>query len=71
MVKDTQTVIQYGSLPPLSIYEVPNADKRYREFNELVNMNADELTEWLGSDESAGAGWSKDDGSGETIGHER
>ncbi|KAK4550201.1 hypothetical protein LTR36_003168 [Oleoguttula mirabilis] len=41
-----------------------------QEFNELVNMSADELQEWLGSEESAGAGWSKDDGSGETIGHE-
>jgi len=34
-------------------------------------MTAQELKDWLGSDESAGAGWSKDDGSGETIGHER
>lgn len=34
-------------------------------------MSADELKEWLGSDESIGAGWDKDDGSGETIGHER
>lgn len=42
-----------------------------REFNELVNMSADELQEWLGSEESTGSGWSKDDGSGETIGHER
>ena len=43
----------------------------YREFNELVNMTAKDLTDWLGSEESVGAGWSKDDGSGETIGHER
>jgi hypothetical protein len=41
-----------------------------REFNELVNMTASELQDWLGSDESVGAGWSKDDGSGETIGYE-
>lgn len=34
-------------------------------------MTADELKDWLGQEESAGAGWSKDDGSGETIGHER
>jgi len=34
-------------------------------------MSADELKEWLGSEESTGSGWSKDDGSGETIGHER
>lgn len=34
-------------------------------------MTADELKDWLGKEESAGAGWDKDDGSGETIGHER
>jgi len=42
-----------------------------REFNELVNMTPSELKDWLGSDDSTGAGWSKDDGSGETVGHER
>ncbi|KAG8622977.1 hypothetical protein KVT40_007953 [Elsinoe batatas] len=41
-----------------------------KEFGELVNMTAGELEKWLGQEESAGAGWSKDDGSGETIGHE-
>lgn len=41
-----------------------------REFNELVNMTSDELEEWLGKDESAGAGWSKGDGSGESVGHD-
>ncbi|PNS20438.1 hypothetical protein CAC42_5888 [Sphaceloma murrayae] len=41
-----------------------------KEFGELVNMSAKELEEWLGKEESAGAGWSKDDGSGETVGHE-
>jgi len=43
----------------------------YREFNEIINMSAKDLKEWLGSEESTGAGWSKDDGSGETIGHDR
>ncbi|KAK4984381.1 hypothetical protein LTR50_006636 [Elasticomyces elasticus] len=33
-------------------------------------MSAKELKAWLGSDDSTGSGWSKDDGSGETIGHE-
>ncbi|KAK4980818.1 hypothetical protein LTR66_010344 [Elasticomyces elasticus] len=33
-------------------------------------MSAKELKGWLGSDDSTGSGWSKDDGSGETIGHE-
>jgi len=40
------------------------------EFNELVNMSAKELTAWLKEEDSSSAGWSKDDGSGETIGHE-
>lgn len=34
-------------------------------------MSAKDLKDWLGSEESTGAGWSKDDGSGETIGHDR
>lgn len=33
-----------------------------REFNQLVNMSPDELKDWLGSEESTGSGWSKDDG---------
>jgi hypothetical protein len=42
-----------------------------REFNELVNMTADELEEWLQSDASNKTGWAKSDGSGESVGHER
>lgn len=34
-------------------------------------MDAVELTDWLSRPESAGSGWAEDDGSGETIGHER
>ncbi|KAF2157717.1 hypothetical protein K461DRAFT_290007 [Myriangium duriaei CBS 260.36] len=41
-----------------------------KEFGELINMSASELKDWLKQEDSAGAGWSKDDGSGETIGHE-
>jgi hypothetical protein len=33
-------------------------------------MTAPELTEWLKSESSTSSGWSKDDGSGESIGHE-
>ena len=33
-------------------------------------MTVDELDEWLKGDKSKKAGWSKDDGSGEAIGHE-
>ncbi|EOD49744.1 putative dna-binding protein [Neofusicoccum parvum UCRNP2] len=49
---------------------VKDAETVVEEFNELVNMSAKELKDWLGSEESTGSGWSKDDGSGETIGHE-
>ncbi|KAI8961071.1 hypothetical protein F5Y11DRAFT_348823 [Daldinia sp. FL1419] len=40
------------------------------EFNELVNMSASDLETWLKEESSESAGWGKDDGSGETIGHE-
>ncbi|KAF4309014.1 hypothetical protein GTA08_BOTSDO02401 [Botryosphaeria dothidea] len=50
---------------------VKDAQTVIEEFNQLVNMSPDELKDWLGSEESTGSGWSKDDGSGETIGHER
>lgn len=43
----------------------------YREFNELVNMTASELKEWLKGGDSTSSGWSKEDGSGETVGHDR
>ncbi|MCJ1334800.1 hypothetical protein MMC09_000065 [Bachmanniomyces sp. S44760] len=33
-------------------------------------MSAQELEEWLKGEASQGSGWSKDDGSGESIGHE-
>ncbi|KEQ86165.1 hypothetical protein M438DRAFT_344552 [Aureobasidium pullulans EXF-150] len=49
---------------------VKDNDTVIKEFNELVNMSPDQLKEWLGGEDSAGAGWSKDDGSGETVGHE-
>ncbi|OTA65447.1 hypothetical protein K449DRAFT_268495 [Hypoxylon sp. EC38] len=41
-----------------------------QEFNELVNMSASDLETWLKKGSSESAGWSKSDGSGETIGHE-
>lgn len=43
------------------------------EFNELVNMTADELETWLKSDDSRSAGWPKDEGEGEggeSVGHD-
>lgn len=55
----------------MNLYHINPSLTSRREFNELVNMTAKELTDWLGQEESAGAGWDKDDGSGETIGHER
>ena len=40
------------------------------DFNEVVNMTADELEKWLKGSKSKKAGWQKDDNSGEAIGHE-
>ena len=56
---------------PTIVKMVKDNETVIEEFNELVNMSAKELEEWLGKDESAGAGWAKADDSGETIGHER
>ncbi|PPJ57584.1 hypothetical protein CBER1_04786 [Cercospora berteroae] len=50
---------------------VKDNDTVIEEFNDIVNMSAKDLQDWLDSEESTGAGWDKDDGSGETIGHER
>ncbi|RPA96171.1 hypothetical protein L873DRAFT_1836873 [Choiromyces venosus 120613-1] len=44
---------------------------RLQEFNELVNIDASELSGWLKADASMSSGWPKSDGSGETVGHER
>ena len=41
-----------------------------KEFNEIVNMTASELEKWLKSNDSQSAGWSKDDGGGESVGHD-
>ena len=41
-----------------------------REFNNVVNMTVPELEKWLKSADSKQAGWSKDDGGGESIGHD-
>lgn len=40
------------------------------DFNHVVNMSASELETWLESNDSTGAGWPKDDGSGESVGHD-
>ncbi|KIW87666.1 uncharacterized protein Z519_11640 [Cladophialophora bantiana CBS 173.52] len=42
-----------------------------KDFNDTFNMTADELEEWLEGSASREPGWSKDDDSGDTIGHER
>ncbi|GFZ45789.1 hypothetical protein JCM24511_03519 [Saitozyma sp. JCM 24511] len=41
-----------------------------KDFNELVNMTADELDAFLKTEGSESTGWSKSDGSGESVGHE-
>ena len=33
-------------------------------------MTAQELEEWLKEEQSQSSGWSKEDGDGETVGHE-
>ncbi|KAH0288536.1 hypothetical protein KCU62_g5084, partial [Aureobasidium sp. EXF-3399] len=63
-------MIMFSVDAPFAPSAVKDNDTVIKEFNELVNMGPDELKEWLGGEDSAGAGWSKDDGSGETIGHE-
>ena len=40
------------------------------DFNESVNMTAEELEAWLKSDDSNSAGWPKENGNGETVGHD-
>ncbi|WWC60849.1 uncharacterized protein I303_103425 [Kwoniella dejecticola CBS 10117] len=40
------------------------------DFNEIVNMTADELEEFLKTEGSETTGFQKEDGSGESIGHE-
>ncbi|KAK4565292.1 hypothetical protein LTR86_003909 [Recurvomyces mirabilis] len=70
MVKDDETVIEYVRRPTTYLLSISSTYMFTREFNDLVNMSAKELQDWLGKEESAGAGWDKDDGSGETIGHE-
>jgi hypothetical protein len=71
MVKDTHTVIELVPASASNRNAHPILTSSYREFNELVNMNADELKEWLKGDDSSSSGWQRDDNSGETIGHER
>lgn len=68
MVKDNETVIQYLRRRLLSLCIGLMSS---REFNELVNMTARELETWLKEEQSEASGWSKDDGSGETVGQER
>lgn len=67
MVKDDEIVIEYVVLDPNRVVALNES----REFNELVNMTAGELEEWLKQEQSENSGWGKGDGSGETVGHER
>ncbi|RMY94254.1 hypothetical protein D0864_05556 [Hortaea werneckii] len=71
MVKDDETVIQQVHNTRCSpLKPRPANNKKSREFNDLVNMTANELKDWLQQSSSEKAGWSKDDGSGESVGHE-
>ncbi|KAM0790879.1 hypothetical protein ACM66B_004719 [Microbotryomycetes sp. NB124-2] len=48
---------------------VKSEDQVIEEFNNYVNMTADELEEWLQTEESTGAGWTSDGGD-ESVGHQ-
>lgn len=67
MVKDDETVITFEPLSPYNESTLTSTS----EFNDLVNMSASDLEKWLKEEDSTESGWSKDDGSGETVGHER
>ncbi|OQE23233.1 hypothetical protein PENSTE_c009G01840 [Penicillium steckii] len=47
---------------------VKDSETVIEEFNELVNMTANELRDWLKQEQSQEAGWQGE--SGETVGHE-
>ncbi|OCT48874.1 putative dna-binding protein [Cladophialophora carrionii] len=49
---------------------VKSKDEVIEDFNNTVNMTAEELEQWLKGPGSQESGWSKDDGSGESVGHE-
>jgi Protein of unknown function (DUF3140) len=66
-VKDEQMLISYATLCFLKDYRLLTMASS--EFNELVNMSASELEEWLKEEQFTSSGWAKDDGSGETIGY--
>ncbi len=65
-MKDNETVVEY-----VDCQLNHGVALSQREFNEVVNMTAGELEEWLEEEQSEGSGWDKGDGSGETVGHER
>ncbi len=66
MVKSDEDVIKYA--PAESPWQLLIW---VRDFNKTVNMTADELEKWLKGSGSTESGWSKSDGSGESVGHER
>lgn len=67
MVKSKEDVIEYAGLIMGHISFLT----QHRDFNNTVNMTADELEKWLKGSASQETGWSKSDDSGESIGHER
>jgi hypothetical protein len=67
MVKSNEDVIKYST----SFLFKKTLLIEGRDFNKTVNMTAEELEKWLKGSSSKESGWSKSDGSGESIGHER
>ncbi|RPB19827.1 hypothetical protein L211DRAFT_852819 [Terfezia boudieri ATCC MYA-4762] len=65
----TNSLSLNGTSGPLHAAITTSTPNVMTEFNTLVNMELDELKEWLTSESSLRAGWPKHDDSGETIGH--
>ncbi|SKA35473.1 DUF3140 domain-containing protein [Consotaella salsifontis] len=50
-------------------YEKKGYDRVAKEFGQVVNMSADELRDWLTTDESRSVGWTRK-GESESVGHQ-
>lgn len=50
-------------------FDQEEREQIYQDFKEAVNMTPSELEKWLKTDESKEVGY-KDDGAGESVGHE-
>ncbi|RKU43431.1 hypothetical protein DL546_005744 [Coniochaeta pulveracea] len=65
-----QSPIYHSSLHRGFAKMVKPEEQVIEEFNTYVNMSASELSSWLETEASTSSGWSKNDGSGESVGHD-